>query len=139
MEIISQILCGGERHAGRVLELIYNVLNANSISTEAEIGRNTVFFHHGLGCVVHRDCIIGDNCKIFGNVTIGCKWSNGVNDGKPTRIGDNVLVGAGAVILGDIYIGDNSIIGANTTVITDVPEKCIAVGNPARIQSKRSK
>ena len=122
-KLSHKLYAHGYRRVGRTLELIYNVLNANSISTEAEIGCNTVFFYHGLGCVVHRDCIIGDNCKIFGNVTICCKWSNGVNDGKPPHIGDNVLIGAGTVILGDIYVGENSIIGANTTVITDVPEK----------------
>lgn len=88
-KLSHKLYAHGYRRVGRTLELIYNVLNANSISTEAEIGCNTVFFHHGLGCVVHRDCIIGDNCKIFGNVTIGCKWSNGVNDGKPPHIGDN--------------------------------------------------
>lgn len=85
---------------------------------------------------MHRNCVIGNDCKIFGNVTIGCKWSNGVNDGKPPRIGNNVMIGAGAVLLGNISVGDNSIIGANTTVLTDVPTNSIAVGNPAKIRSR---
>lgn len=119
---------------GRLTEILYNVLNSNSISTRASIGKNTIFYHHGLGCVIHRDCVIGDNCKIFGNVTIGCKWSNGINDGKVPRIGNNVMIGAGAVILGDIYIGDNSLIGANSTVLSDVPQNSIATGNPMRIK-----
>ena len=125
---------GGIKPLGRFTEIIYNVLNSNGVSTRATIGNNTVFYHHGLGCVVHRDCVIGRNCKVFANVTIGCKWSNGINDGKPPRIGNNVMIGAGAVLLGDITVGDNSIIGANTTVLTNVPANSIAVGNPAKIR-----
>ena len=71
------IIFMGGKILGRLTEILYNVLNSNSISTRASIGKNTVFYHHGLGCVIHRNCVIGDNCKVFGNVTIGCKWSNG--------------------------------------------------------------
>ena len=50
------------------------------------------------------------------------------------RIGNNVMIGAGTLILGDIYIGDNSFIGANSTVLSDVPQNSIVTGNPARIK-----
>lgn len=57
-----------------------------------------------------------------------------INDGKVPRIGNNVMIGAGTLILGDIYIGDNSFIGANSTALSDVPQNSIATGNPARIK-----
>lgn len=134
METFTLFLWGG-KILGRLTEILYNVLNSNSISTRASIGKNTVFYHHGLGCVIHRNCVIGDNCKVFGNVTIGCKWfKRRINDGKVPRIGNNVMIGAGTLILGDIYIGDNSFIGANSTVLSDVPQNSIVTGNPARIK-----
>ena len=98
-----------------------------------KLGGGTVFYHHGVGCVVHELCTIGKNCKIFGNVTIGCKWSGGDRPGLPPSVGNDVLIGAGAVILGDIHIGDHTIIGANAVVITDVPAYCVVAGNPARV------
>lgn len=109
---------------------------ANGISAQAEIGEGTVFYHHGVGCVVHQNCKIGRNCKIFGNVTLGCKWTNNEKAGEPPTIGDNVLIGAGAVVLGKIHVGDNSIIGANAVVLLDVPPNSIAVGNPAKIRQR---
>ena len=104
---------------------------------QSNIGKGTIFHHHGVGCVVHDNAIIGDNCHIFQNVTLGSRWTNGVLDGGAPIVGNNVLIGAGAVILGDIKIGDNSNIGANAVVLEDVPEGCIAVGVPARIIRKK--
>ncbi len=66
-------------------------------------------------------------------MTIGCKWSGGDRPGLPPSVGNDVLIGAGAVILGDIHIGDHTIIGANAVVITDVPAYCVVAGNPARV------
>jgi serine O-acetyltransferase len=126
----------GWNKVGRLTEILYNILCENSISTKTKIGGGTVFFHHGVGCVVHERSVIGDNCKIFSNVTIGCKWSGGTNVGLPPTIGNNVMIGAGAVILGDIHIGDNSVIGANSVVLKDIPANSMAVGAPARIIHK---
>lgn len=123
----------------RAFELLNYSLCSNGVSAKAEIGNNTNFFHHGIGCVVHADAIIGDNCVIFGNVTIGKKWSNGVNIGGPPKIGNNVMIGAGAVLLGDFTVGDNAIIGANAVVMIDVPENAMAVGIPAKIIKKEDK
>ena len=117
----------------RILEILNNIICSNGISTKCEIGINTVFFHHGIGCVVHDDAIIGDNCRIFGNVTIGNKWSEGKNTSGPPHIGNGVLIGAGAVLLGEISVGDNAMIGANAVVLHDVPENATVVGVPARI------
>lgn len=100
-------------------------------------GGGTVFYHHGVGCVVHELCTIGEACRIFGNVTIGCKWAENEEPGLPPKIGNNVMIGAGAVILGHISVGDNSIIGANAVVLKNIPENSIAVGVPAVIKRKK--
>ena len=120
---------------GRVVEVLYNIVCANGISAKSKIG-GTVFYHHGVGCVVHEKCSIGMNCRIFGNVTIGCRWSGNKQPGDPPTIGNNVMIDAGAVILGDIHIGDNALVGANAVVLCDVPANTMAVGKPARILKK---
>lgn len=96
----------------------------------------TVTFNgrRGIGCAIHARAVIGKDCKIFQGVTIGSKWSNGIYSGGVPHIGNNVMIGAGAVILGDISVGDNSIIGANAVVIHNVPENSFAVGVPAVIK-----
>ena len=127
---------GGAHHIARLIEILYNVLCGNGISAQARIGKGTVFYHHGVGCVVHELCTIGENCRIFGNVTLGCKWAENKQPGMTPRIGNNVKIGAGAEILGDISVGDNSIIGANAVVLEDVPENAIAVGVPAVIKRR---
>ena len=73
---------------------------------------------------------IGNNCRIKNNITIGNK-----NDDESLRpiLGNNVYVGAGAIIIGKITIGDNVIIGAGTVITKDLPSNAIIVGNPARI------
>lgn len=92
-----------------------------------------MFYHHGVGCVVHDDAVIGECCNIFSNVTIGNKWSQGKNASGPPHIGNNVMIGAGAVILGEITIGDNAIIGANAVVLDSIPANTTAVGIPAKV------
>ena len=82
---------------------------------------------HPNGIVIHPDCIIGPNCLIFQQVTIGAG-----DDGVPT-LGGHVDVGAGARIIGAITIGDHARIGANAVVVHDVPAGATAVGIPARI------
>lgn len=122
---------------GRVLELTNHVLCGCSVSAKAEIGRGTVFFHRGVGCVVHPNAKIGENCKIFQNVTIGSKWADGFCQGDAPTIGRGVLIGAGAVLLGDITVGDNAIIGANAVVVCDVPANSYAVGVPAKVLERK--
>lgn len=115
------------------------VIFANSVATETEIGEGTIFYHHAIGCVTHAYAKIGKNCKIFANVTLGEKWRGGERDMNPhglPKVGDNVMIGAGAVLLGGITIGDNAIIGANAVVIGDVPANCYAMGLPAKIIPK---
>lgn len=118
---------------GQIVEIVYNIAYSNAISAQAQIGDGTVFFHHGLGCVIHRNASIGKQCNIMQNVTVGEKYRGGVKGGNVPCIGEKVTIGAGAVLLGDISVGDNAIIGANAVVLCDVPPGAMAVGVPARI------
>ncbi len=96
----------------------------------AKIGKN-LFIDHGSGVVIGETAEIGDNCTIYQNVTLG---GTGKETGKrhPT-LGNNVMVGAGARVLGPFKVGDNSKIAANAVVLTEVPPNCTAVGVPARV------
>lgn len=120
----------------KLFEYLNMIVFSNSVFGQCEIGKGTRFHHHALGCTVHPLAKIGANCTIFTNVTIGRKWTNGKTGGGLPKIGDNVVIGAGAVLLGDITIGDNSIIGANAVVVKSIPSDSIAVGVPASIKSK---
>lgn len=97
------------------------------IGPDAVIGEN-ISLPHGLhGIFISRYAVVGDNCWIYQNVTIG-----EVN-GKAPVIGDNCLIGAGAVIIGDIEIGRYVKIGAGAVVNTDIPDNCTVVSQPVRI------
>ncbi len=94
---------------------------------EAEIGRNFVIDHFG-GIVVSGYAKFGDDCRIRNGVTVGL---GRVSEPIAPVIGNNVDIGAGAKVLGNIRIGNNVAIGANAVVIRDVPDDHIAVGVPA--------
>jgi serine O-acetyltransferase len=87
--------------------------------------------------VIGPKVVIGDNVTIHQNVTLGAK-SNGESYVSPT-IGNNVMIGAGAVILGNVNIGNNVWIGANAVVLSDVPDYCTVVGIPAKIVEKKER
>ena len=96
----------------------------------ATIGKG-LFIDHGMGVVIGETTEIGDNCTLYQGVTLG---GTGKDVGKrhPT-LGNNVLVGAGAKVLGPFKIADNSKIAANAVVLEEVPENSTAVGIPARV------
>lgn len=102
----------------------------------AEIGSG-FFIDHGMGVVIGETTVIGDNVLLYQGVTLG---GTGLQKGKrhPT-IGNNVVVGAGAKILGNITIGDSSYIGANAVVIKDVPPNSTVVGVPGRVTKQDGK
>ncbi len=102
----------------------------------AQIGRE-FFIDHGTGVVIGETTIIGDKVTVFQGTTLG---GTGKEKGKrhPT-IGSNVVVGAGAKVLGNVKIGDNVNIGANAVVIRDVPSDSTVVGIPGRIAKKQGK
>lgn len=95
----------------------------------ATIGKN-FFIDHGTGVVIGETAIIGDNVTIFHNVTLG-GTGNEIGKRHPT-IGNNVLIGTGASILGNIKIGNNSKIGAGAIVLKDIPDNVTAIGIPAK-------
>ncbi len=97
----------------------------------AQIGDNP-FIDHGMGIVIGETAVIGSNVTIFHGATLGGIGGEPGVKRHPT-IGDNVLIGAGAKLLGNINIGDGARIGANAVVISDVPAFATAVGVPARI------
>lgn len=117
----------------RLLSQLTRLFTGIEIHPGASIGKG-LFIDHGMGVVIGETTIIGDDVKMFHGVTLG---GTGKEKGKrhPT-IGNNVEIGAGAKILGDIHIGDNVRIGANAVVLKDVPKDHIAVGVPARIKEK---
>ena len=90
-----------------------------------------LFIDHGMGVVIGETTEIGDNCTIYQGVTLG---GTGKDVGKrhPT-IGDNVMIGAGAKVLGPVHIGSDSKIASNAVVIHDVPKDSTAVGIPAKV------
>ena len=96
----------------------------------AKIGRRLVI-DHGMGIVIGETAEIGDDCLIYHGVTLG---GTGKDHGKrhPT-IGNNVLIGTGAKVLGPFRVGDNSRIAANSVVLTEIPPDCTAVGVPAQV------
>ncbi|MBR3715379.1 MAG: serine O-acetyltransferase [Clostridia bacterium] len=100
------------------------------IHPAAQIGRR-LFIDHGTGVVIGETTIIGDDCTIYQGVTLG---GTGKDKGKrhPT-LGNGVMVGAGAKVLGPINIGDNTRIAAGAVVLSDIPNDCTAVGVPARV------
>ncbi len=120
----------------RFVSQIGRWLTGIEIHPGATIGKR-LFIDHGMGVVVGETSVIGDNVTIFQGVTLG---GTGKEKGKrhPT-IGDNVVIGAGAKVLGNIRIGDNVSIGANAVVLEDVPANCTVVGVPGRIARREGK
>lgn len=114
----------------RLISHIARFLTGIEIHPGATIGTG-VFIDHGMGVVIGETAIVGDYALIYQGVTLG---GTGKQSGKrhPT-VGENVVVGAGAKVLGNIQIGNNVRIGAGSVVLRDVPSDCTVVGIPGRI------
>lgn len=119
----------------RLISQINRFITGIEIHPGAKIGKG-LFIDHGMGVVIGETAEIGDNCTIYHDVTLG---GTGKDKGKrhPT-IGDNVLIGAGAKILGPFKVGDNAKIGANAFVSREVEANTTVVGIPARPVRKGS-
>lgn len=101
----------------------------------AKIGHN-LFIDHGMGVVIGETAEVGDNVLIYHGVTLGGTGHDGDAKRHPT-VGNNVVIGTGAKLLGPIKIGDNAKIGANAVVVKDVPANSTAVGIPAKIINQK--
>ncbi len=113
----------------RLLSQLNRFLTGVEIHPGAKIGKG-LFIDHGMGIVIGETAQIGDNCTIYHGVTLG---GTGKDIGKrhPT-IGDNVLIGTGAKILGPFEVGDNSMIGANSVVLNAIDPESTVIGIPGR-------
>lgn len=120
----------GHEFAARAVSQGAKFVTGIEIHPGATIGRGLVI-DHGCGVVIGETAEIGDNCTIYQGVTLG---GTGKDEGKrhPT-LGDNVMVGAGAKILGPVKIGNNVKVAAGAVVLTELPEHSTAVGIPAKV------
>lgn len=120
----------------RMISQISRFFTGIEIHPGATIGKG-FFIDHGMGVVIGETAVIGDNCLIYQGVTLG---GTGKDKGKrhPT-LGNNVMVGSGAKVLGPFRVGDNVKIAANAVVLEAIPDNCTAVGVPARIVRRDGK
>ena len=116
--------------AARAVSQMARFTTGIEIHPAAKIGKG-LMIDHGMGVVIGETAEIGDNCTIYQGVTLG---GTGKDVGKrhPT-LGNNVMVGAGAKVLGPLTIGDNTKIAANAVVLADINDNCTAVGIPAKV------
>jgi serine O-acetyltransferase len=115
---------------GRFISHLSRWLTGIEIHPGARIGRR-FFIDHGMGVVIGETALIGDDCTLYHGVTLGgTSWKEGKR--HPT-LGNGVVIGAGAKVLGPIMVGDGAKIGSNAVVVRDVPPGATAVGIPARI------
>lgn len=121
----------GFKWLGRFISHVTRFLTGIEIHPGARIG-DRVFFDHAMGVVVGETAEIGDNCTIYQGVTLGGTSLYKGTKRHPT-LGRNVVVGAGAQVLGGFTVGDGAKIGSNAVVTKPVPAGATAVGNPARI------
>ena len=117
----------------RLISQVSRFFTGIEIHPGAKIGKG-LFIDHGMGVVIGETAEVGDNVVIYHGVTLG---GTGKDKGKrhPT-VGNNVIIGTGAKVLGPINIGDGAKIGANSVVLNDVPTEATAVGIPAENKIK---
>jgi serine O-acetyltransferase len=122
------------RYCARWLAFIGRFASNVDIHPGASVGAR-FFIDHGACVVIGATAIIGDDVTLYHGVTLGgTSWNKGKR--HPT-LGNGVMVGAGAKILGNIHIGDNTRVGANSVVVEDVPANCTVVGIPGKIVKLR--
>ena len=124
----------------RLLSYIARFLTGIEIHPGAKIG-NLLFIDHGMGVVIGETSIIGNNVTIYHGVTLGGTSPSEdsvsqINTKRHPTIGNNVIIGSGAQVLGPISVGDNSKIGSNSVVTKNIEENMSVVGIPARHTSK---
>lgn len=113
----------------KVIQSLVFLLFNSYLPVEVRFGEGSKLAYGGIGVVLHKKCKIGKRVIICQNVTLGKK----MGPGEAPVIGDDVYIGPGAKILGNVVVGSNVIIGANTVVTKDVPNNVICAGVPGRI------
>ena len=119
----------GWKWPARLLAYVSRSVTGVEIHPGAHNGRR-FFIDHGMGVVVGETAVIGDDVMLFHGVTLG--GTSGQRVKRHPTLGDKVMVGAGAKILGDIHVGSNVKVGANSVVVKDVPTGAVATGIPAQ-------
>ena len=128
---ISNLLWGFKlKLIARIMSNISRFLTGVEIHPAVKIGKN-LFIDHGMGIVIGETTIIGNNVSIYQGVTLG--GTKSIKKKRHLSISDNVVIGAGAKVLGPILIGKNSKIGANSVVTKNVPKNTTVIGIPARV------
>jgi len=134
--ISHRLWSSGLRWIARWLAHFGRWVTGIEIHPGATIGRR-FFIDHGMGVVIGETSVIGDDCTLYHGVTLGgTSWNKGKR--HPT-LGNGVVIGAGAKVLGPIMLGDGARVGSNAVVVKDVPQGATAVGIPARILDEESK
>jgi serine O-acetyltransferase len=115
---------------GRFVSHVGRFLTGIEIHPGATIGRG-FFIDHGMGVVIGETAEIGDNCTLYHGVTLGgTSWAK---EKRHPTLGNNVIIGSGAKVLGPFTLGDNSKVGSNSVVVKEVPENATVVGIPGRV------
>lgn len=115
---------------GRFVSHLGRFMTGIEIHPGARIGRG-FFIDHGMGVVIGETAEIGENCTLYHGVTLGgTSWAK---EKRHPTLGDNVVVGSGAKILGPFTVGDGSKVGSNSVVVKEVPENATVVGIPGRV------
>lgn len=117
------------RFLARLLSQTTRFFTGVEIHPGAQIGRR-LFIDHGMGVVIGETAVIGDDCVLYHGVTLGGTSTSRVK--RHPTLGDRVMVGAGAKLLGNITIGDDSQVGANAVVLVDAPANSTMAGVPAK-------
>ena len=126
----------GWRVSGRFVSFVARFFTGVDIHPGARIGKR-LFIDHATGLVIGETAEIGDDVTLYHGVTLG--GTSGETGKRHPTLGDRVIVGAGAKVLGPVVIGDDARIGSNAVVLNDVPAKATAVGIPARIVAGKKK
>jgi len=118
----------------RLISHLSRFLTGIEIHPGAEIGEG-LFIDHGMGVVIGETAVIGDDCHLFQGVTLGGTSTR--REKRHPTLGDNVEVGAGARLIGDITVGEHARIGAGSVVVTNVPPNATVVGVPGHVVAYR--
>ena len=132
--LLSRLREAAARHGvpfvGSAVRRLQTALYGVEIGRDVRLGEGVLFLHP-VGVVIGGDSQIGDRVTFLGSNTVGS-----INRGGYPRIGNDVIIGAGARVLGEVVIGDGAAIGANAVVLCDVPAGAVAVGVPAVVRAK---